>query len=171
MNRPSDSDSNPNCHLQEWDWNLIAYTSPSPVMYMSHKTHPFTPKLKRLKPTLRMVLPKQSSLSSSVENAVHGGGEVCPIACWDTSPREQTPPRRQTPPRADTPKTCWETSNKRAVRILLECNFVYMLIFGGKPKPVAVSRSTLVYAFWTARSVSIYLRHWSESRTRRGNSN
>ena len=30
----------------------------------------------------------------------------------------------QTPPRTDTPSACWDTVNKRVVRILLECNLV-----------------------------------------------
>ena len=61
-------------------------------------------------------------------------GGVCPIACWDThTPSPLTkgrhpPPREQTPPpRADTPPAqCMlrDTTNKRAVRILLECNLV-----------------------------------------------
>ena len=46
-----------------------------------------------------------------------------------TLPPGQTPPR-QTPPWADTPpeqtpcSACWDMVNKRAVRILLECNLV-----------------------------------------------
>ena len=61
------------------------------------------------------------------------GGGVCPIACWDT-PQDQ----RQTPPRVDTPgqtppsqtpplhSACWDPVNKPAVRIPLECIFVFL---------------------------------------------
>ena len=85
--------------------------------------------------------------------SVHGGGAVCPIACWDTHPQDQRQPPPQpeadTPlrtsgrhplgrhPPADTPSAdtsrfwpdppgrhplhsaCWDTVNKRAVRIPL----------------------------------------------------
>ena len=62
--------------------------------------------------------------------SVHGGGDVCPIACWDTHtplgghpwgrlPLADTP--RKTPPM---PSACWDTVNKRAVRILLECSLL-----------------------------------------------
>ena len=37
-------------------------------------------------------------------------------------PPGQTPPPRQTPPLRS---ACWDTVNKRAVRILLECNLVH----------------------------------------------
>ena len=74
-------------------------------------------------------------------------GGVCLSACWDTTPSgtdtpeqtpwEQTPPcplgadtpptPRADPPGADTPlvqSMLGDTVNARAVRILLECNFV-----------------------------------------------
>ena len=66
-------------------------------------------------------------------------GGVCPIACWDThppGPEAATPPpgtrhppwdQRQAPPRTRHPLVqCMleDTGNKRAVRILLECNLV-----------------------------------------------
>ena len=71
-----------------------------------------------------------------VKNSVHGGQGCLPIACWDTPPdQRQTPPPgsrhppgSRPPPRADTPATAQcmlrDTSNKRAVRILLECILV-----------------------------------------------
>ena len=62
-------------------------------------------------------------------------GGVCPIAFWDT----QTPPGTRhtlplgsTPLRADPPSAqciLGDTGNKRAVRILLECNLVIILLF------------------------------------------
>ena len=54
-----------------------------------------------------------------------GGG--CPIACWDTHPPlGRHHPPGQTPPCTDTPlgSACWDTVNKRAVRIPLECILV-----------------------------------------------
>ena len=74
-----------------------------------------------------------------------GGG--CPIACWDTPPKtrgrhppdqrqapqeqtspwDQAPPMSRHPPGPGTPPAqCMlgDTGNKRAVRILLECNLV-----------------------------------------------
>ena len=47
----------------------------------------------------------------SVSHSVHGGGGVCPSACWDTPPdQRQTPPGATPPPGADTPlhSACWE---------------------------------------------------------------
>ena len=66
-------------------------------------------------------------------------GGVCPIACWIPSPPHRHPqtdtplgrhPLGQTPPWADTPlsSACWDTVNKRAVRIPLECILVYFTI-------------------------------------------
>ena len=54
-------------------------------------------------------------------------GGVCPIACWDTHPpgtRGRSPPRAGTPP-----AQCMlgDTGNKRAIRILLECNLVQII--------------------------------------------
>ena len=66
----------------------------------------------------------QGYFFTRVCDSVHGG--VCPSACWDThplpGPEADTPPG----PEADTPlsSACWDTVTKRAVRILLECNFV-----------------------------------------------
>ena len=54
------------------------------------------------------------------------GGAVCPIACWNTPPREDTPPGRQ-PPWADTLlRADTLPLNKRAVRIPLECILVIL---------------------------------------------
>ena len=60
------------------------------------------------------------------------GGGVFPIACWDTTPRTRGrhpvgrhPPGRH--PQADTPKACWDTVNKWAVRIPLECILVLLI--------------------------------------------
>ena len=57
--------------------------------------------------------------------SVHRG--VCPIACWDTHPLGEeagTPPSRHPPP-----AQCMlgDTGNKRAIRILLECNLVQII--------------------------------------------
>ena len=73
-------------------------------------------------------------------------GGVCPIACWDThTPRDQRQttsgqtPHGQTPPQADIPlarhpqvdtplrSACWDTVNKRAFHIYLECILVVNL--------------------------------------------
>ena len=52
-------------------------------------------------------------LHLSVSHSVHGGrGGVCPIACWDT------------PPGRHSLLILWDTVNKQAVRILLECILV-----------------------------------------------
>ena len=79
----------------------------------------------------------QGNIFAPVCHSVHGG--ICPIACWDIPPGPEagTPPppgpeAGTPPPRADTP---WDqrqvslprsrdTGNKRAVRILLQCNLV-----------------------------------------------
>ena len=59
------------------------------------------------------------------------GRGVCLNPCWDTHLPQADTPRADTPhwadtPRADTPlrSACWDTVNKRAVRILRECNLV-----------------------------------------------
>ena len=61
-------------------------------------------------------------------------GGVCLSACWysrpppgaDPSPLGADPPKVDTPPGADPPAQCMlgYTANKRAVRILLECNLL-----------------------------------------------
>ena len=70
-------------------------------------------------------------------------GEVCLIACWDTLlPRDQATTwdqRQASPSEPDTPQTRgrhpqvqWmlgDTGNKRAVRILLECNLFQNIFF------------------------------------------
>ena len=63
------------------------------------------------------------------------GGGVCSIACWDTHPLAGTPPCRYTPcrytPSRYTPRrsACWDTVNKRAVRIPLECILGHWNVF------------------------------------------
>ena len=60
-------------------------------------------------------------------------GGVSPIACWDIQSPRQTPlwadipPGQTPPPQADTPWVLWDTVNKRAVRILLECILVFSI--------------------------------------------
>ena len=65
-------------------------------------------------------------------------GGVCPIECWDTPPGaesspEQTLPQADTPPGPEAgtlpPAQCMlrGAGNKRAVRILLECDLVFLL--------------------------------------------
>ena len=63
----------------------------------------------------------QCYVFTRVCDSVHRWG-VCPIACWDTPPRDQTPPN-QAPPQD---QTALDTGNKRTVCILLECNLVYV---------------------------------------------
>ena len=48
------------------------------------------------------------------------GWGVCPNACWDTPPWAGTPPGRYT----TLCSACWDTVNKRAVCIPLECILV-----------------------------------------------
>ena len=75
------------------------------------------------------VVAKVIFLHPSVIHSVHGG--VCLSACWDTTPREQTPPpSRHTPPRSRPPlpgSRLQHTVYERPVRILLECILVYCL--------------------------------------------
>ena len=69
--------------------------------------------------------------------SVHRGGG-CPIASWDTPPGSRHPspqsraPGQQTIPGADPREQCMlgDTSNKRAVCILLECILVPILALG-----------------------------------------
>ena len=64
---------------------------------------------------------------------VSTGGCVCLNACSDTPPWANTPPLQTHPGRHPPGQThplplgsaCWDTVNKRAVCILLECNLVF----------------------------------------------
>ena len=73
-----------------------------------------------------------------VKNSVHGGclsrGCVSQHTFGQTPPSKHTPYLpRHTPPRADTPSpTLRDTVNKRAVRILLECILVKLLLWQSK---------------------------------------
>ena len=57
---------------------------------------------------------------------------VCPGGTHTPPDQRKTPPPRQTPPGRHPPdrhppgSACWDTVNKRAVRILLECNLVHV---------------------------------------------
>ena len=66
----------------------------------------------------------QGYVLTRVYDSVHGGGGVCPNACWDI----HTPlPGADTLLGVDTlPEQCMpgDTGNKRMVRILLECILV-----------------------------------------------
>ena len=61
----------------------------------------------------------------SVSHSVHGGGDICLCACWDTN----TPPWANTPWSRHAPTQCilGRYGNKRAVCILLECILVYIV--------------------------------------------
>ena len=86
-----------------------------------------------------MCLSVQRGVSVPLHAGIHIPRQTPPLS--DTPPR-QTPPRQippwadtpgQTPPPADTPparhpslpSACWDTVNKRAVRILLECILIF----------------------------------------------
>ena len=68
---------------------------------------------------------RQGKVFTPVCHSVHRGGSVTHPPSADTLSQAYTP--RADTPWADTPpthSTCWDTVNKRAVRILLECNLV-----------------------------------------------
>ena len=88
------------------------------------------------------------------------GGVACPIACWDTPPRDQTPPgpeedtpwgpdtlRDQTPPPPTTQCMLGDTGNKWAVRILLESNLVNC----GLPHNISCTAIPLLGPVYTKR--------------------
>ena len=56
------------------------------------------------------------------------GGGVCLSACWDTHPLGRHPPGQTPPGRHPLCSACWDTVNKQAVCILLECNLVKFII-------------------------------------------
>ena len=71
-----------------------------------------------------------------VKNSVHRGGlPHCMLGYHrpvSRHPRDQTPPRPDTPPGPDTllrPDPPGDTGNKRAVRLLLECNLVVLYLY------------------------------------------
>ena len=64
----------------------------------------------------------QGNIFSSVCQKFCSQGGYLPIACWDTTPERDTPWQERHPPAKETPhNACWDTVNKRAVSILLEC--------------------------------------------------
>ena len=73
------------------------------------------------------------------------------------TPRTRHPPCNQAPPGTRNPpeqSMLGDTVNERAVRILLECNLVIIIIIDG----------SLVHLFWL--HVAIFLRFWSEKKIR-----
>ena len=57
------------------------------------------------------------------------GGSAIPLTLGNHQPPGQTPPNQVDTNRAVTPlhSACWDTVNKRAVRILLECSLVCLV--------------------------------------------
>ena len=114
---------------------------------------------------------EQGNIFRSVcqEFCSRGGGCVYPIACWDThtppgahplGPEADTPRHTTHPPGADTPSgpeadtsgsrpllhsACWDTVNKRAVRIPLECFLVLVI--------VASCNSKLINKTWETETI------------------
>ena len=85
----------------------------------------------------QMKFAKVMFLHLCVSHSVHGGGGVCPSACWDSrpppgsihSPRQGRLPGKAEPPwqGRPSPPAQWmlgDTANKPVVRILLECILV-----------------------------------------------
>ena len=73
----------------------------------------------------------------------HTPGRYTPLA--GTPPRQVHPPGRYTPLGSYTPSNaCWDTVNKQAVCILLECIFVVKLFLRYRTKTQEIVRNTIV---------------------------